>query len=98
AQAEAARRAASIIAGGLPEDPLAQKLLGAQAQSIYSPQQGKDLFGVVDPGQFTPESLKKFAQTKDYGDLVRIQNQFGRINFSDYTLESIAKYKQSNNE
>jgi hypothetical protein len=96
AKAEAARRAAMIIAGGIPNDPTAQQLLQGQAKAQFGSQDS--LFGVVDPGQFTPDSLQKFAQTKQYGDLVRIQNQFGRINFSDYTPESIAKYKQTNNE
>jgi hypothetical protein len=36
-RAEAAKRAASIIAGGLPGDPLAQALLGAQAKQAVAP-------------------------------------------------------------
>lgn len=96
AQAEAARRAATIISGGLPQDPLAQKLLGAQAESAFSPQQDKDLFGVVDPSGFTPESLQKFSQTKQYGDLVPRENIYGRYTPGNYTTESWAQFKQTN--
>jgi len=95
AQAEAARRAAMIISGGLPDDPLAQKLLGAQAQSAMNPGQDKSLFGVVDPGQFTPESLQKFSQTKQYGDLVPRENIYGRYTPGNYTTESWAAFKNS---
>lgn len=39
AQGEAARRAAMIIAGGLPGDPLAQKLLEGQAARVFGPEE-----------------------------------------------------------
>lgn len=35
-KAEAARRASTIIAGGMPDNPLAQTLLGAQAQQAFA--------------------------------------------------------------
>lgn len=90
AQAEAARRAAMIISGGLPGDPIAQRLLESQV-----PGAEKSLFGVVNPGDFTPESLQKFSQTRQYGDLVRANNMFGRYTPSNYTPESWARFMQS---
>lgn len=41
AKAEAAKRAALIISGGLPDDPLAQSLLGVQAKSMMAPSGGE---------------------------------------------------------
>lgn len=95
ARAEAAKRAAMIISGGMPGDPMAQALLGQQAKQAVAPQGGDDLFGVVNPSDFTPESLQKFAQTKEYGDLVPRNNMFGRYNPSQYTPESWAKFIES---
>lgn len=94
-QGEAARRAAMIIAGGMPDDPLAKALLGAQAESIFAPQKQDDLFGVVNPSDFTPESLQTFSQSKKYGDLVPRENIYGRYTPSQYTAESWAKFRNS---
>lgn len=96
AKAEAARLASMIIAGGLPEDPLAQKLLGAQAEAVFSPRGADKTFGVVDPGQFTPESLQKFSQTKRWDDLVPRENIYGRYTPGNYTTESWAAFRQTN--
>jgi hypothetical protein len=54
---------------------------------------GKSQFGVVDPSGFTPESLQKFASTKNYGDLVPVNKMFGRYNPRDYTPESWAQFQ-----
>lgn len=42
------------------------------AQAPERPAAEKPMFGNVNPGDFTPESLAKFAQSKNYGDLVPI--------------------------
>ena len=97
-QGEAAKRAAMIISGGIPENPLARSLMTSQAQSIFGPKGNADLFGVVDPSDFTPESLKKFNQSKDYGDLVRIANNINRYTPSNYTPESWNKFIQTGDE
>lgn len=57
AQAEAARRAAMIISGGLPGDPLAQSILGQQAKSAMAPG-GGDPF-TLNPGQTRYDSSGK---------------------------------------
>jgi hypothetical protein len=93
AKSEAARRAALIIAGGLPNDPTAQGLLQGQAKSQFGSQD--NLFGVVDPSGFTPESLQKFSQTRQYGDLVPRINEIGRYTPSQYTPESWAQFAAS---
>lgn len=93
AKAEAARRAAMIIAGGIPNDPTAQQLLQGQAKSQFSSQD--NLFGVVDPSGFTPESLQKFSKTRQYGDLVPRINEIGRYTPSQYTPESWAQFAAS---
>lgn len=48
-KSEAARRAAMIISGGLPDDPLAQSILSTQAKNALSPA-GEDPF-TLSPGQ-----------------------------------------------
>jgi hypothetical protein len=49
ARAEAARRASLIIAGGMPDNPLAQSLLGQQAKNVMAP--GGDESFTLSPGQ-----------------------------------------------
>jgi hypothetical protein len=41
AQGEAARRASTIIAGGSPDSPLAQQVLGMQAENVFAPSGGE---------------------------------------------------------
>lgn len=95
AKAEAAKRAALIISGGLPDDPMAKALLGAQAESVFSPKSGDRLVGVANPSDFEPASLKKYAETADPGVLVPRNNMFGRYTPSNYTPESWAKFVES---
>lgn len=92
-KSEAARRAAMIISGGLPDDPLAQTLMESQIKGMSG--SGESPFGVVNPSDFTPESLSKFEQSRNYGDLERISNTFGRYTPSNYTPESWAQFMQS---
>lgn len=62
------------------------------------PKQGGNQFGVVNPSDFTPESMRKFAQSGDYGDLVPVEkNLFGRYNPRDYTPESLAIFNETGN-
>jgi hypothetical protein len=93
-QGEAARRAALIISGGLPDDPLAQKLLGNQADTAF-PKKGSDLIGVANPSDFEPSSLKAYLESGDPGVLVPRNNMFGRYTPSNYTPESWAQFIQS---
>lgn len=40
-------------------------------KAVYTnPKEAADIFGKVNPGDFTPESLAKFSQTKNYQDLM----------------------------
>ena len=94
AQGEAARRAAMIIAGGLPDDPVAQQLLQGQAKGLTG--SGERLIGVANPGDFEPASLAKYQKSGDPGDLVPRENIYGRYTPSQYTAESWAKFKISN--
>jgi hypothetical protein len=51
------------------------QFMQAQIQAMLSKQQERQAgIGAVNPGQYTPESLRKFQQTQDYGDLVPVQN------------------------
>lgn len=56
AKAEAAKRAALIISGGLPEDPMAKALLGAQAETVFAPNAGAD-----------PADIKEYNYAKGQG-------------------------------
>lgn len=93
-KAEAAKRAAMIISGGLPEDPLAQQFMESQIKGL-APGAEKDLFGVVNPSDFTPESLARFEKSRNYRDLERISNTFGRYTPSNYTPESWATFVET---
>jgi hypothetical protein len=95
AQAEAAKHAALIISGGLPEDPMAKALMGAQAESVFSPKSSDRLVGVANPSDFEPESLRKYSQSGDPGVLVPRNNMFGRYTPSNYTPDSWAEFVES---
>lgn len=95
-KAEAAKRAALIISGGLPENPLAQQLMGQQVEQAFPGNQaGNRLVGVANPSDFEPESLRKYQQTGDPGALVPRSNMFGRYTPSNYTPESWAEFVKS---
>lgn len=96
-QGEAAKRAALIISGGLPEDPMAKALLGAQAESIFAPKGRTNPFGVINPSDFTPESMQKYSETNQWSDLVPRENKYGRYTPSQYTAESWAKFTETEN-
>lgn len=56
------------------------KIFQAQAAgtaSLAKAAQEKDTFGKVNPADFTPESLARFAQSKDYKDLVPVAGKTG---------------------
>ena len=68
AQGEAARRAAMIIAGGLPDDPVAQQLLHGQARQITGGTGGQDPAKVAE---------YQFARQSGYqGSFEEFLNQF----------------------
>jgi hypothetical protein len=59
---------------------------------------GSSPFGVVNPSDFTPESMAVFAQSNNYGDLKPVEkNLFGRYNPRDYTPESLEVFEKSGN-
>jgi hypothetical protein len=59
---------------------------------------GSSPFGVVNPSDFTPESMATFAQSNNYGDLKPVEkNLFGRYNPRDYTPESLEVFEKSGN-
>lgn len=101
AEGERQRILAAALGGTQYEQ--AQQAMDAGAdpkivESMFMPKQSANgPFGVVDPSDFTPESMRQFAQSKDYGDLVPVEKEFGRINFRDFTPESISRYQQSGN-
>lgn len=80
-------------------DPEKLKQFLAQTQATLAPATAQQSqFGVVNPSDFTPESMRTFAQSGDYGDLVPVErNIFGRYNPRDYTPESLARFEQSGN-
>jgi len=56
----------------------------AELQKLMMPAKADSPFGNVNPGDFTPESLSRFAQTRNFGDLVPMQkaqadDEFTRI-------------------
>lgn len=50
-----------------------------QMMQMQRMQQGADVFGAVNPSQFTPESLAKFSKTKNYGDLERVPREIQQL-------------------
>ena len=56
----------------------------AEVQKALMPAKADSPFGNVNPGDFTPESLSRFAQSRNFGDLVPMQkpqadDEFTRI-------------------
>lgn len=94
AKAEAARRAAMIIAGGIPNDPTAQQLLQGQAKNLTGGG-GERLIGVANPSDFEPASLAQYQKSGNPGDLVPRTNVFGRYTPSQYTTDSWAQFVSS---
>lgn len=94
AKAEAARRAAMIIAGGIPNDPTAQQLLQGQAKNLTGSGAEK-LIGLANPSDFEPASLSKYQKSGNPGDLVPRTNVFGRYTPSQYTTDSWAQFVSS---
>jgi hypothetical protein len=94
AKSEAAKRAALIISGGLPEDPMAKALMGAQAETVFKPGADRRI-GVPNPSDFEPASLKKYLDSGDPSVLVPRSNMFGRYTPSNYTPESWAQFVES---
>jgi hypothetical protein len=75
-------------------------LLKARLEGL--PQQKTDsIFTNINPSDYTPESIKAFVVSKNYGDLVpkpgKADSLVSPINPSDYTPASLAAFKLSNN-
>jgi hypothetical protein len=94
-KAEAARRASMIIAGGIPNDPVAQQLLQGQAKNVTGGSAQERLIGVANPSDFEPSSLAQYQKSGNPGDLVPRTNVFGRYTPSQYTTDSWAQFVQS---
>lgn len=76
-----------------------QKRYDASGKVIAEgPVDPKSLFGGVSPSDFTPESLREFQQTGDYGALKPRGGgkNIGNFNPGDYTPQSFAKFIKSN--
>lgn len=58
---------------GREDDAFKRQYQMAQLQRLQGG--GGDAFGAVNPSQFTPQSLARFAQTKNYGDLERVPQE-----------------------
>ena len=63
------------LSARLVEDPdLAPLAMQVQEQLLkIRPKASESPFAKIDPSKFTKESVKTFAQTKDYGDLVSLE-------------------------
>lgn len=72
--------------------------IAAQIADINRKNKPSELFGKVMPGDYTPESLAKFAKSGNYADLVqKRQNVFGNVNPGQFTPESLARYESTGN-
>jgi hypothetical protein len=76
-------------------DALRARLMAAQTQAAQAPDRQ---FGVINPSDFTPDSMAKYAQTSNWADLVPRENKYGRYNPSQYTTESWAKFRETDDE
>lgn len=93
------RAAALSVLGGLPLEQQEQILSQQAVQRLFPKQDPRSLFGQVSPSDFTPESLREFQASGDYGVLKPKgggQN-IGNFNPGDYTPESFAKFMESGN-
>jgi len=83
-----------------PETPRQIALIKARLEGL--PQQKTDsIFANINPSDYTPESVKAFVASKNYGDLVakpgKADSSVSAVNPSDYTPASLAAFKLSNN-
>lgn len=73
------------------DDAFKQQMQMAQLQRLQNA--GGNGFGQVNPSQFTPQSLAKFAQTKNYGDLERVPREIQQL--GDPNIVRQFKYRQT---
>ena len=77
---------------------------GNYADLVAKAGKADKLVGAVNPSDYTPESVKAFSLSSDYGDLVlkpakadKVDKLIGNVNPSDYTPESVAAFSLSKN-
>lgn len=89
--------AALSMIGEMPLEQQEQLVSSQAMQKLFPKQDPRSLFGQVSPSDFTPESLREFQASGDYGVLKPKgggQN-IGNFNPGDYTPESFGKFMQS---
>lgn len=96
-----ARQQAAQYANQQREAQQNQQYRQAQIQALQQ-EKNRSPFGAIDPDQFTPESLARFQQSGNFGDLVPkpeastgINSPFGNINPGDFEPLSIERYRKS---
>ena len=83
------------------DSPYAQNMLSSLKTIKEIGSQGEGVFGKVDAKDYTPESIAKFALTKNYADLIPVAKAensiFGKVDPKDYTKESLNKFLVTKN-
>lgn len=89
--------------GGIPTPGWKSKreLLVEAYKQALKPGRTDTTFAAINPSDYTPDSVKAFLVSKNYGDLVakagKADKLVGAVNPSDYTPASIAAFNVSGN-
>lgn len=89
-----------LITGKAGDIIYRQTPTGELTEVAAVPDKESTLFGKIDPKDYTPESIKIFSQTGDYGSLVPIKKTtessvFGKIDPKDYTQASLREFTRT---
>ena len=86
--------------GGIPAPGWKSKreLLVEAYKQALKPGRADTTFGAINPSEYTPESIKAFQVSKNYGDLVaksKIEKMVSAVNPADYTPASVELFAVS---
>lgn len=94
------------MAAEAAQQKLREQYMQAQIQAMQQKPEAaaRSPFAAIDPSKYSPESIVKFQQSGNYGDLVPTSvptadsgPKIGSYNPGDYTPASFSKFLQSNN-
>lgn len=92
AKQEAAKRAALMIAGGNPQNPIAQQIMSQQAQSAFAPSGAEEY--TLGPGQQRMRGNQVIASVPASS---REDGGIGVVPPERFTTESVAKFQKTHN-
>jgi len=85
--------------GSAPGWKLKRELLVEAYKQALKPGKADSTFAAINPSDYTPDSVKAFLVSRNYGDLVakagKADKLIGNVNPSDYTPESVKAFSLS---